>query len=400
MSFAGDPRDCDGPAKTTSDKDPVQPRVLVFSQRQISKNVLYRCPHHEFEDIICQIDSADVLAPAVEKSFNLRYKIAKRLAWHSPVVLNPGLPNIKVSKKYDLFFMVCGSPVDLLMVNTITNWGEFAKASICLVDELWVTQLANYKYYLKMLAKFDFVMLYYSQTVKPLSEAMGRKCLFLPPGIDSIVFCPYPQLPKRVVDVYSIGRRSQITHQKLLKMARENGMFYLYDSISGNNANNSSEHRALLAETAKRSRYFVVNPALIDRPCVRGNQSEIGNRYFEGAASGAIMIGELPENDEFNELFDWPGAVLRLPYDSAEIDTVIEQFDMRPDEQESMRRNNVVYALMRHDWAYRWEAVLQTAGLEPMQGLLERKERLKQLASDISGSASSGIGPSETACVL
>jgi hypothetical protein len=112
------------------------------------------------------------------------------------------------------------------------------------------------------------------------------------------------------------------------------------------------------------------------------------------------MIGELPENDEFNELFDWPGAVLRLPYDSAEIDTVIEQFDMRPDEQESMRRNNVVYALMRHDWAYRWEAVLQTAGLEPMQGLLERKERLKQLASDISGSASSGIGPSETACVL
>jgi hypothetical protein len=35
---------------------------------------------------------------------------------------------------------------------------------------------------------------------------------------------------------------------------------------------------------------------------------------------------------------------------------------------------------MRHDWAYRWEAVLKSVGLEPMQGLMERKARLKKLA--------------------
>ena len=35
---------------------------------------------------------------------------------------------------------------------------------------------------------------------------------------------------------------------------------------------------------------------------------------------------------------------------------------------------------MRHDWVYRWEAVLKTVGLEPMQGVLERKERLRKLA--------------------
>jgi hypothetical protein len=36
--------------------------------------------------------------------------------------------------------------------------------------------------------------------------------------------------------------------------------------------------------------------------------------------------------------------------------------------------------LMRHDWGYRWEAVLKTVGLEPMPGVLRRKERLRNLS--------------------
>jgi hypothetical protein len=35
---------------------------------------------------------------------------------------------------------------------------------------------------------------------------------------------------------------------------------------------------------------------------------------------------------------------------------------------------------MRHDWAYRWEAILDAAGLEPMPEMLERKDRLRRLA--------------------
>src|SRR5207245_9603073 len=102
--------------------------------------------------------------------------------------------------------------------------------------------------------------------------------------------------PKRVVDVDSIGRRSEITHRRLLRMVAKNGIFYLHDSISGDQAIDSKEHRALVARVAKRSRYFIVNPGLIDRPEIRGNQIEIGNRYFEGAASGTIMVGERPNN--------------------------------------------------------------------------------------------------------
>jgi hypothetical protein len=43
----------------------------------------------------------------------------------------------------------------------------------------------------------------------------------------------------------------------------------------------------------------------------------------------------------------------------------------------------VTQALLRHDWVYRWEAILQAAGLEPMQGARERKNRLKRLAETV-----------------
>jgi hypothetical protein len=59
---------------------------------------------------------------------------------------------------------------------------------------------------------------------------------------------------------------------------------------------------------------------------------------------------------------------------------VIKDLDGDPERQDRIRRTGVVRALMRHDWVYRWEAVLKAAGLEPKQGVLERKERLSKLA--------------------
>ena len=50
------------------------------------------------------------------------------------------------------------------------------------------------------------------------------------------------------------------------------GMFYLYDTTSADRVLDPIEHRVLVAKVAKRSRYYIVNPGLIDRPEVRGNQ--------------------------------------------------------------------------------------------------------------------------------
>jgi len=354
-------------------------RVLVFSFRNIFGKALYRCPHFEFEDIICEIDSAELFAPKIDPS-SWRFSFATRLAYHTPITFNPGIHGLSDKGLYDILFTICAFPQDLLVFSGGSNFGDICRTSVCLLDELWINDIAKHRHFLRILEKFDVVMLYYSQTVKPLGERIKSRCVFLPPGIDAISFCPYPDPVERVIDVYSIGRRSQMTHQKLLEWARETRLFYLHDTIGGSQAINSKEHRALFTNAIRRSRYFIVNPGKIDEPDRRGQQLEVGNRYFEGAASGAIMVGERPDNEAFKSLFDWPDAVTRVPYDSRNIDMIIKGLDGDPERQDGIRRTGVVQALMRHDWVYRWEAVLKSVGLAPMQAAAERKVHLRKLA--------------------
>jgi len=360
-----------------------KPRVLLFSQRNILGKYLFRCPHFEFENIISQVDSVEVLAPQADAS-SLRSKLVKRMAYHIPITLNPGIRKIRSDAHYEMFFAVCGYLSDLSTIDVAIDWKSCCKTSVCLIDELWAKEITQNRHFFRILKKFDLVVLYYSQTVRPLSERIGSKCIFLPPGVDALLFSPYPKPPRRSIDVYSIGRRSEITHRALLRMAAENELFYLHDSVAGETAIDSGQHRALFANAARRSRYFLVNPGLINEPDKTSKQIEIGNRYFEGAASGTIMIGERPNTEAFKMHFDWPDAVVHLDYDSSEIDRIINDLDSQPERQERIRRMNVVQSLLRHDWAYRWEAILRTIGLEPTQQLLCRKERLHNLARQVS----------------
>ena len=90
-------------SEVSMDTQPGKPRVLIFSLRNIFGKALFRCPHYEFEDIICEIDSAVLLAPELDPS-STRSKFATRLAYHAPVALNPGIPRIPAKTHYDLIF--------------------------------------------------------------------------------------------------------------------------------------------------------------------------------------------------------------------------------------------------------------------------------------------------------
>ena len=100
------------------------------------------------------------------------------------------------------------------------------------------------------------------------------------------------------------------------------------------------------------------------------------------------MVGEHPNTETFDQLFDWPGAMIDLPYDSIDIDELLNDLDRQPQRIENIRRANVTQSLLRHDWVYRWEAILRAIGLDPMPDLFARKERLQQLARLITKSES------------
>ena len=74
-------------------------------------------------------------------------------------------------------------------------------------------------------------------------------------------------------------------------------MSYEFDSIIGREVRDVREHRLLLANTIKNSRYFIVQTAKVDREDHTAGQQEVGFRYFEGAAGGhghdRILTGRL-----------------------------------------------------------------------------------------------------------
>jgi hypothetical protein len=357
-----------------------QARILLFSQRNIYSNTHFRLGLYEFEDIISQVDSIDFVAPQRKNWFKYGTRIANRLASYHNASINPGVSKIKVHKDYDIFFAVVNFPRDLLHIKYFEGWKDRCKTSICWLNEIWIRDISRTKYYLRVLRDFDYVVLSLAGSVQRVQEAVNRPCVYMPHGIDAILFCPYPNPPRRVIDVYSIGRRPEETHRTLLEMGQENKIFYVYDVIDGEQVLNANEHRSLFANTAKRSRYFIVNPGKLDVPEETEGQIEFGSRFFEGASSGTIMIGEKPRNEKFEKVFDWEDAVIDLPFGSGDIDLTIHELDKQPERQEMIRKTNMVQSLLHHDWVYRWEEILKIAGLEPLRGLVKRKERLRTLA--------------------
>jgi hypothetical protein len=360
-------------------------RICLVTQRHF-RYAVARAALYEFEDLICEIDDVDMIIPKNYPWFSLGQRLVNRAGRHVSSVfgrLNPGLQKIRLEKKYDLFFAFFLVARDLLSLNAIKEWRQRCKTAICWIDEFWAGEIPKYKSLLKILSKFDYVLTNCSGSVQAIQDAINRPCLYIMPGIDAIKFCPYPEPPVRSIDVYNMGRRAPSTHQKLLKMARRSKIFYMYDTIHSGDMypQNPDDHRSLIANIMKRSRYLLANTAKIDRPFETHGQIEIGYRFYEGAAAGAVMIGEVPENQAFNEEFDWPNAVIPMPFDAANIDKIMAELDSQPRVIEDIRRNSVIRTLEHNDWVYCWEKVLDLAGLESTPEFEARKKKLKRLAT-------------------
>lgn len=358
-------------------------RVLMFSHRNIADNIFARGALYEFEDVIKQVDTVKMLAPKPTKFYRYGHRIAGRLSHNSPIAMNPGVEETQVEGEYDLFFTGCEFARDLLSLLALKGWRERCRTCVCYIDEVLLNEFMHVKCFAKLISKFDHVFLSCRQGIELVQEVHKGTCQYMPPAIDTLRFCPYPQLPSRSIDVLSLGRRSAVTHKKLIEMAKAKEIFYVFDSTNGNEFRDYEEHRALISNFLKRAKYFLVNPGKIDLRHSTGEEDLIANRYFEGAASGTVMIGENPRNNDFKELFSWPDPVIPFPYDSSGIGEIIDEMNRRPDLQHRTRIGNIVGSLHNHDWAHRWEVILKQAGLDPHPKLLRRKEHLSKLASEV-----------------
>lgn len=367
------------------------PRVLLYSQRALSPEQS-RCFIFEMEDAVAEIDEVDLLAPRYRVPRGeivlgqLGYRVVHSAGRRMHLVRGqyPPLTTHRVEHDYELFFANFQFAQDISTLDAITGWRERCAQAICLIDELWSRDLERFENELERLKPFDHILTHCFNTVEPLSRAIGRPVHFIAPGIDALRSFPGHRPPQRCIDVYSMGRRDPTTHAALLDYCSERNLFYLYDTVRGNlPVPDHVAHRTLLAEKLKRSVFFVANKAKVDEVDERGGQEEMGYRFFEGAASGTVMIGIPPDVPPFHQNFDWPDAVVHLPYGGTEVADLLDSLVRDPERLRATRIAGVRTCLERHDWSERWSEILAWAGMAPDEKLTLRRSKLKQLAASV-----------------
>ncbi len=366
-----------------------QPRVLIPSLREIREQAANACLY-EFEDVISSVDHVDLLNlkhdfPHSRRIYRLAKYGTKSEKFASAVASFS--PQLELQRDYDLLFLILDNPWQTWLLNGIKNWRDRCRFVACYIVELWEKDLEDWQLLQGPFENLDHIFLGHNHCVDALSKRINRPCSYLPPAVDAGLFSPLSLQSIRGVDVCYIGRRSPEVHRSLKELMSEQDFFYYYDTASRQklNIDNPKEHRMLLANLFKRSRYTVVHFAKFNRPESTGGEQEIGYRFFEGAAAGTVMLGTPPKTEIFRQLFDWPDAVIDVDVDNGDIVNLIADLDAKPELLARIRRDNVVNALQRHDWLHRWRQVLATLNLPQTSDMQARDQYLKGLSKTLLG---------------
>jgi hypothetical protein len=373
------------------------PRVVVFTMRG-SKREIYRSLGYEYEDaIVSKFHDGGLVEPVAAafdtKAFRVRLSAKRR--WLDRFVHPTGRQTVGLDSDADLFFAYPASIQDLRTLSNVRDWRTRSDVAICHLQELWAAAIPREMPWLRtILNRFDHVICTQYNTVQPLSRELDVPVSYLAPGVDAEALCPWPDPPVRVIDACAIGKMDAATHDALWDWDQRTGRYYRFTTEGAAPLSVSHVmHRQALSRTLQRSRYFFTYRAKRDRTEQRAEQDEFGPRYFEGAAAGAIQIGEkVHGNPAYAEHLDWEGAVVEAEYSEPGMPALIEALENQPEWVAKVRQANVVNCLMRHDHLHRWERTLEIAGFAPTAGMVARRDRLQALADQVAAATAKTHG--------
>ena len=364
------------------------PRILVVSVRGFRFQAA-NCCIYELEDLLLDLESAQLYTPIPDRQFDLARKIyrgTKYISGSDKIASNFARfkRDLVLEGEYDLLFAVLDNPWQFHLLESIEGWRDRCRHTACFITEMWQPDLQNSRLFKEPWSNFDRIFLGVTQCVAGLNKLIEPPVTYIPPAVDTLRFAPDPDPPERFIDVSYVGRRSPDIHHALLERAAQDNFFYYHDTIRGKlEIGNPREHRILLANLFQRSRYNITNYAKFNSTEETGGTQEIGYRFFEGAAAGTVMVGVPPAGEAFRRYFDWEQPIIEVDLSGKAVVEAIAELDKRPEQLFRMSRRNVANCLLKHDWSYRWRDMLATFKLEPSAAVVQREKYLHQLAASI-----------------
>lgn len=364
------------------------PRILVVSVRGFRFQAA-NCCIYELEDLLTDLESAQLYTPIPDRAFDKARKmyrgakyigVSDNFAWK----IAPFPEELVLSQEYDLLFAVLDNPWQFHLLESIKGWRDKCRHTACFITEMWQPDLKIKRLFKEPWSNFDRVFLGVTQCVAGLNELIEPPVTYVPPAVDTLRFSPYPDPPQRLIDVSYVGRRSPNIHDALIKRAAQDNFFYYHDTLRGKlEIGNPKEHRILLANLFQRSRYNITNYAKFNSTEETGGTQEIGNRFFEGAAAGTVMVGTPPGGEAFPRYFDWQEPIIQVDLSGTDVVDAIAELDTQPERLERISRRNVANCLLKHDWSYRWRDMLATFNIKPSPAMIKREKHLYELAQGI-----------------
>lgn len=357
----------------------VSGRVAVLSGRGARMQMSFALTY-EYEDVLAELLGGRVIGPPMPTT-----AIPRRLwrASRGARLFVPPLRFGELGERADVVLAVGQNPQDLVPSFVATELVDNADVSAVYIEELWIADLPLQPDVAAFINRFDHVFLGVLDTVAPLDAQITPSVSYTPPAVDVAGFTAGSP-PQRDIATYAMGRRNAAFHDVMLARADRTGQLYLYDTFTGNPPiKDHVEHRRNLKGLIRRSHTFVVNVAKVDETNRTNAQGEVGFRYFEGVAGGAVLIGQRPGIRAFDEHFPWADAVVDLADDGSDVDDVLDALAADPERVERIRRANVAGAMRRHDVAHRVRTMLDQLGLDEPASVGERIDGLAQAAASI-----------------
>lgn len=353
-------------------------RILLFSLHNLFP-AAWNGVFYEFTEVLRQMENATLVAPgpagqrwSVWQDYR---KVSQRLLsrLHRPAAA--AAPPTRVEGEFDLAFYACQFPHEIAEIHCIDGWRERSKKACIFILETWAHNVEEKKAHYRHLDAFDHVFVFNSASAPLIQRYTSAPVTYLATAADALLLPESYYARERTVDYLCIGRRHNPVHASMFDHCCRTDRFYVFDLWKDMRVKEWPAARRQNADMGSRSKHYVVWPPIRKLPDGR-SETALTTRYFEGASTGAVMIGAPPQVPEFERLFSAPEPVVDMPEDPELVPAFLDRLDADATYLSEVARMNRLDILERHDWAHRWAHILGVMGMPVSDGLAARLSEL------------------------
>ncbi|MEO0434922.1 MAG: glycosyltransferase family 1 protein, partial [Cyanobacteria bacterium J06656_5] len=152
--------------------------------------------------MLCSLEGAQLYAP--EQEFPVAramYRVAKYATRSDRIAssVSPFPTEILLENEYDFLFAVLDNPWQMHLLESIKNWRDKCRYKACYIMETWKPSFDDWRLAYEPFKNFDQIFSGTVHCVEALAKATGVPCGYLPPGVNALKFCPYPNPLQRVI---------------------------------------------------------------------------------------------------------------------------------------------------------------------------------------------------------